>query len=91
MGAHEDRMTRLQEVDLRNKLLLKRVNEASEELDKAEEHVRVLEKALTDAADAIEAAVSYVSPYFIEKYGFDAALNDARRALAPEGTPEESP
>ena len=88
MGAHEDRMTRLQESELGNELLLKNYDEVTEKLDKAEARVRVLEEALSNLAESIE-RVGYRGEVG-DVEDLDQARHEATAALASEGTSGEA-
>jgi hypothetical protein len=67
-----------------------RAEYAEGEWGKAKARVQVLEEALKEAADTVQDLLGYVSPFFIEKWGYDKDLAKARAVLASEGTPEEA-
>ena len=91
MGAHEDRMTRLQEAEFRNDLLRKDVETRVQDAREDQERIAVLE-------DALGQIVAKGRDGFFASCPAGMSLGDwcesfveiARTALASEGTPEEA-
>ncbi len=89
MGAHEDRMTRLQEAEFRNDLLRKDVETRVQDAREDQERIAALEDALAGAAAYLRLAVTWIEDG--ERRGkMKAAAERAGSVLASEGTPEEA-